>query len=258
MNMYGWRGKIGHIAPSRGDIFVYEFYKMAPDGVLFFNTTGTIRQLDRSDIERQITRIEEAAFDLAAEGVDVILIGGTPLFTSQGVGSDVTTAQRIEEKVKVRVSAGVTGELEALRALRLKKIVVASPHEDELNEKLKVFLEGNGFEVIRIGGLGIRKNSDISKVPAYGSYQLAKKVFFEAGEKPDGVFIPCPRWPTIGNLDLLERELGCPVVSSCQAYSWWALKLLNIRENITGYGKLMGTLAGTVHPSGMEEHTSQF
>lgn len=243
MKMYGWRGKIGHIAPSRGDIFVYEFYRMVPKDVLLFNTTGTIRQMDRADIERQITRIEEAAFDLAAEGVDLILIGGTPLFTSQGVGSDVRTAQRIEEKVKVRVSAGVTGELEALKTLRLKKIVVASPHEDEINNNLRVFLEGNGFKVIHIRGLGIRKNSEISKVPEYGSYQLAKKVFFEAGEKPDGVFLPCPRWPTIGNLDLLERELGCPVVSSCQAYTWWALKLLNIRENITTYGKLLGTLA---------------
>lgn len=243
MKMYGWRGKIGHIAPSRGDIFVYEFYRMAPKDVLLFNTTGTIRQLDRTDIERQISRIEEAAFDLAAEGVDLILIGGTPLFTSQGVGSDTRTAQRIEEKVKVRVSAGVTGEIEALRALGLKRIVVASPHEEEINERLKAFLEGNGFKVVHMRGLGIRKNSEISKVPEYGSYQLAKKAFFEAAEKADGVFLPCPRWPTIGNLNLLEEELGCPVISSCQAYAWWGLKLLNIRERITGFGKLMATLS---------------
>jgi maleate isomerase len=241
--MYGWRGKIGHIAPSRGDIFVYEFYQMAPKGVLFFNTTGTIRQLDRNDIERQLARIEEAASDLAAEGVDLILIGGTPLFTSQGVGSDVKTAQRIQEKVKIQVSAGVTGEVEALRRLGLRRIVVASPHEDELNETLKAFLEGNGFEVIHIRGLGIRKNSEISKLPEQAAYQLAKRVYFEAREKADGVFIPCPRWPTIGHIGLLERELGCPVISSSQAYTWWALKLLNIRDDITGYGKLMDTLA---------------
>jgi maleate isomerase len=199
--------------------------------------------MDRKDIERQISRIEEAAFDLAAEGVDLILIGGTPLFTSQGPGSDIRTAQRIQEKVKVKVSAGVTGEIEALKTLGLKKVVVASPHEEEINDNLKAFLEGNGFKVIHIRGLGIRKNSEISKVSEYASYQLAKQVFFEAKEKPDGVFLPCPRWPTIGTLNLLEKELGCPVISSCQAYSWWALKLINIRDTITGYGKLMGTLA---------------
>ena len=241
--MYGWRGKIGHIAPSRGDIFVYEFYRMAPEDVLFFNTTGTIRQMDRADIERQITRIEEAAVDLAAEGVDLILIGGTPLFTSQGAGSDIRTAQRIQEKVKVRVTAGVTGELEALKTMGMKRFVVAAPHEDEINRTLKAFLEANGFEVIHIRGLGVRKNSEISKLPEYASYQLAKKVYFEAKEKPDGVYITCPRWPTIRNIALLERELGCPVISASQSYTWWALKLINIREPIAGYGKLMDTLA---------------
>ena len=29
--MYGWRAKIGHVAPSRGDTLVYEFYKMLPE-----------------------------------------------------------------------------------------------------------------------------------------------------------------------------------------------------------------------------------
>lgn len=27
--MYGWRARIGHVAPSRGDILVYEFHKMS-------------------------------------------------------------------------------------------------------------------------------------------------------------------------------------------------------------------------------------
>ncbi len=241
--MYGWRGKIGHISPSRGDILVYEFYKMSPPGVLFFNTTGTIRQLDRDHIERQISRIEDAALDLAQEGVDLIMIGGTPLFTSQGAGSDIKTAQRIQEKVHTPVTTGVTGEIAALKELGIKKVVVATPYEPQLDTMLKAFLEASGFQVVNIGGMGVKRNSDISKLPERASYRLAKKLFFEAPERPDGLFIPCPRWPTIGNIELLEQELGCPVISSGQAYSWWCLKLLNIRESISGYGSLMRTLA---------------
>lgn len=30
--MYGWRARIGHVAPSRGDTLLYEFYKMFPEG----------------------------------------------------------------------------------------------------------------------------------------------------------------------------------------------------------------------------------
>ena len=58
--MYGWRAKIGHVAPSRGDTLVYEFYKMLPEGFMLLNSTGTIRQLVDADFERQLQRIEEA------------------------------------------------------------------------------------------------------------------------------------------------------------------------------------------------------
>ena len=30
--MYGWRARVGHVAPSRGDTLVYEFYRMLPEG----------------------------------------------------------------------------------------------------------------------------------------------------------------------------------------------------------------------------------
>ena len=32
--MYGWRARIGFIAPSRMDSFIYEFYKIVPEGVV--------------------------------------------------------------------------------------------------------------------------------------------------------------------------------------------------------------------------------
>lgn len=40
----------------------------------------------------------------------------------------------------------------------------------------------------------------------------------------------------------LESEIGKPVVTSCQAYIWYALESAHVKEKISGYGKLMGTL----------------
>ena len=52
--MYGCRARIGHVAPSRGDTLVYEFYKMFPEGFMMLNTTGTVWQLVDDDFERQL------------------------------------------------------------------------------------------------------------------------------------------------------------------------------------------------------------
>ena len=239
--MYGWRARVGHVAPSRGDVLVYEFYRMIPEGFMLLNSTGTIRQLVDTDFERQLQRIEEATIDLAENNCDAIIIGGSPLFTKMGYGSDIAMGKQLTAKVGVPVAAGITGEIEALRTMGIKKVVVATPHEDELNQRMKKFLEASGLQVLMIEGYGVRQNSKIADLPVHASYKIAKRLYEKAPEA-DGIFVPCPRWPTIGDVELLEHEIGKPVVTSCQAYIWYALKLAHAKEKITGFGRLMTTL----------------
>lgn len=102
--MYGWRAKIGHVAPSRGDTLVYEFYRMMPQGFMILNSTGTIRQLVDADFERQLQRIEEAAQDLVENRCDAIIIGGSPLFTKLGYGSDIEMEKKLTARFGVPTS----------------------------------------------------------------------------------------------------------------------------------------------------------
>jgi maleate cis-trans isomerase len=240
--MYGWRAKVGHVAPSRGDTLVYEFYQMLPEGFMILNSTGTIRQLVDADFERQLERIEEAAADLVDNKCDSIIIGGSPLFTKLGYGSDIDMSKKLTAKFGVPISPGITGEVEALKSLGLKKLVVATPHEDTLNERMKVFLEKSGFNVLKIHGYGVRKNADLTDMDIHAAYRIAKRLYEQASEA-DGVFVPCPRWPTITDVDLLEREIDKPVVTSCQAYIWHALKMAKVKQSVTGFGRLMASLA---------------
>lgn len=240
--MYGWRARIGHVAPSRGDTLVYEFYRMLPEGFMILNSTGTIRQLVDADLERQLQRIEEAAADLVENRCDSIIIGGSPLFTKLGHGSDLEMARKLTARFGVPVSPGITGEIAALKSLGLNKLVVATPHEDTLNERMKRFLEASGFRVLKIRGYGVRKNADLTDMDEHAAYKIAKRLYEEAPEA-DGLFVPCPRWPTIGDVALLESEIGKPVVTSCQAYIWHGLKLAKIKQQVSGFGRLMASLA---------------
>ena len=239
--MYGWRAKIGHVAPSRGDTLVYEFYKMLPEGFMLLNSTGTIRQLVDTDFERQLQRIEEATQDLVDNKCDAIIIGGSPLFTKLGYGSDREMANKLTAKFGVPISPGISGEVEALKSLTIEKVVVATPHEEALNQRMKAFLEASGFKVLKIEGYGIRKNAELTDMPVHAAYKIAKRLYEQAPEA-DGIFVPCPRWPTITDVDLLEREIGKPVVTSSQAYIWFALQMAKVKEKITGFGRLMASL----------------
>jgi maleate cis-trans isomerase len=209
---------------------------------MLLNSTGTIRQLVDADFERQLQRIEEAAQDLVENKCDAIIIGGSPLFTKLGYGSDVEMAKKLTAKYGVPISPGITGEVEALRSLSIKKVVVATPHEESLNQRMKAFLEASGFQVLKIEGYGMRKNADLTDMDIHAAYRIAKRLYEQAPEA-DGIFVPCPRWPTITDVDLLEREIGKPVITSCQAYIWYALRMARVKEPVGGFGHLMASLA---------------
>ena len=52
------------------------------------------------------------------------------------------------------------------------------------------------------------------------------------------MFISCTGLHVLGIIDMLEEDLGKPVITSNQVALWSALKGLNVRDKIQGLGKL--------------------
>jgi maleate isomerase len=214
---------------------------MFPEGFMMLNTTGTVRQLVDSDFEAQLSRIEEAVQDLVDNNCDSIIFSGSPLFTRLPFGADRELGEKLSDKFGIPVAAGLTAEVEALKAMNCSKLVVGTPYEDEINQRLKRHLEQSGFEVLQIAGYGVRKNSQLTDLPVHASYKIAKRLYAK-DRSADGVFIPCPRWPTITDVAQLEMEIGKPVITSSLACCWYAMKLIDIKEDVKGFGSLMASL----------------
>jgi maleate isomerase len=161
---------------------------------------------------------------------------GSPLFTRLPFGTDREMGKKLTEKFHGPVAAGLTAEVEALIAMKVKKLVVGTPYEDEINQRLKRYLEASGFEVLQIAGYGVRKNAQLTDLPVHGSYKIAKRLYAKARDA-DGIFIPCPladhrRRGTAG-------RRGKPVITSSLACIWHAMKFIDIKEHVSGYGRLM-------------------
>lgn len=239
--MYGWRGRFAFLAPSRGDTLVYEFYRIAPKGVMLINTTGTIRNLQKDDIEARLQTLEAAARDVVAEQVDLIIAGGGPIVTMLGYGSEERLAAQLTEACGVPCVMGIQLQVEALRAVGSKRPVIASPYPPELDEQLAQYLGQAGFEVQGCKGLGIVNNAQLGLLPEHAALRCGRQAAAAAPEA-DAIFMPCSRWPTLDAVVLLEQELGVPVVSSPLAYFYGAFTRLNIRDRFEGCGSLLRSL----------------
>lgn len=244
--MYGWRGRVGFVLPSRGDTFIYEFCKMAPEGVIPVAAALGVQRLVADQLSAIIDRYVAAARELVYEECDVICLSGTPPITTGLPGTEQRLLEAARALTSVPVFTGIQTEVEAMRVMGMRRVAVATPYTDELNAKFQAYFTSQGFEVVAVKGLGIERNVDISKLPIHASYRMARQVFLEHPDV-DGIHLTCPRWATVVNLDRLEQDLGVPVTSSSQAHAFGAFWRLHLRQRITGFGSLLERLA-TIAP----------
>ena len=241
--MYGWRGRIGHVSPALHDTQALEEHQFMPEGVMVVTITLGVQNLVKEEFDRAFSLMEQGALAMAREEVGAIIIGGDPIFCMQGLGSHQKIIDSVFEKTKIPTSTTLSASMDGLQSLGVKRLAIVTPFVVERNEALRKYLEGYGFEVVAEKGLGITRNLDLTKVPLHASYQLGIEAVRQA-KGVEGIYIPCSRWPVVGNIGALETDLGIPVVSNVQATSWFGLKALGVKDRIEGYGVLLEKLAG--------------
>lgn len=245
--MQGWRARIGLIIGSANYNMEPDFYKMAPEGI----TVHTSRILVTESTAESIVEMEKhavrAAEELKTAAVDILVYGCTAGSFLKGLGQDTEVIKALEDASSIPTITTSTAVVEALRLLEINKVSVATPYTDDINAKLKTFLEDNGFIVVQLKGLldlmerkKIYPLSDIEiscigiQEP-YVSYKLVRKM---ATDDSHGFFISCTNLRAVEIIQMLENDLGKPVISSNQASLAIALKRLGIRSNVKGFGSL--------------------
>jgi len=163
--------------------------------------------------------------------------------TFKGHGFERDLLARAQRQTSAPVVALVRCEVEALEAVGARRIAIGAPYTEELTEKFAAYFRAAGFEVVATRSLGIERPVEMAQLPPDASADVARALRREA-PGADAIHLTCPRWPTLGKLADLERELGVPVTSSSQSVVYGTLRRLGIAEARPGFGSLLERLAG--------------
>lgn len=227
--------------PVPGD--AEEVARFIPDGVNW-HIVGTPRDFgtdDRPAITRdrlfamaENPNIEATAAKLPALGAQAIGYGCTSASYVRGVGGDTDISARITDTTRLPSTTTSTTAVEALKFLGVTRVAVLSPHVDELNERLRTFLEGHGLDVVHMRGLN--KLRGIEDIPQEEIYELVVQLV----DRPeaDSIFVSCTGMRTSNILSRLEEATGKPVVSALQATIWGTLRLADTPSELPGLGSL--------------------
>jgi len=235
---YGWRARIGVIVPSINKVAEPEFWRLAPPGVAIHAARASNHG---KTTEESYFKMAEAALtaasDLATADVDLVLYACTS-------GSVICPLPKLVADMRERSGkpsiATIGSVVTALRVLGAKRVALATPYVDFVNQSERRFLEESGFEVTSVYGLQMGETQEerrgIGRVPPQHVYRMARLV-----DRPeaDAIFISCTNLATLDVIAQIESDLGKPVVTSNQASFWSCLRLMRLPDRIDGYGRLL-------------------
>ncbi|MBE9636915.1 aspartate/glutamate racemase family protein [Salipiger pacificus] len=105
--------------------------------------------------------------------------------------------------------------VDALRATGARRISVATPDHEALNQHEMHFLQGHGFDVLAIRGLGIGAGGPaaFSRIARTPPDEVRAHVRETVAAGTEAVLLACTDFPSLPLVAELEQALGVPVIS---------------------------------------------
>jgi maleate isomerase len=238
--MMGWRTRIGFLVPPGNPTVEPEMTELAPTGVSVHFTrlsasgsAGTHSGQEERN-RTQIASLDEATRLLAMVSPQVIVMAHTATSYTLGREAEAELVHRQEIASGTRFTTAFGSVLEALTTLDVRRIAYATPYDADLTEQGRAHLAQNGFDVVGVARLeGVRSIYEETAERAYAVGKQADRPEAEA------IFLSGTGMPTLEMLQVLEDDLGKPVVSAASAMMWNALRIAGVRAPRQGYGRLL-------------------
>lgn len=225
------RARIGVLVPFTNTNLEADLAMLRPGGVsMHFARIGGYDADEVPDAD-QMAGLGEASLDeplrlLGGARPDLVLYGCTSATLTHGTAFDRELAARIATETGAATVTAAGALVQALHALKVKRVGFASPYVGAINDMAVAFLSDCGVETVSRADIGVELGN-------YGQGELTPDEVFDLGRRADSgaagaIVLSCTDMRSVEAIERLEQALGKPVVCSNQAMLFAALKVLGI------------------------------
>jgi maleate isomerase len=239
MNFTMWRGVVGIVHPTRRPGAVESLIRILPDGIGVSNLHLNVREGSKKEFQSAIDAYEKNVAEFAEDGVDLIHPMGAPPFMLLGFKGEARVIAGWEKKYKVPMFTSGQNHVRAMKALGIRKFIGAS-YSAVQNKIVVDYMTEAGFEVASMEPIDVPFDQ-ASHISPEMLYTHIKKLH-RRSPKADGIYIQGSAWRVERVVELLEQDLGLPVVHANIARAWEVQKRLCVNQPLKGFGRLYAEL----------------
>ncbi|GAA4237853.1 maleate isomerase [Actinomadura meridiana] len=247
--------RIGQIVPSSNVTMETEVpaifrarETVAPERFTFHSSRMRMKRVSKRELAAMDADSARCAAELSDADVDVLGYACLVAIMSAGYGyhgeSERTLAKVTEDNgapAPVVTSAGAL--VSALHLMGAKSIAVVCPYMRPLTETVVNYIRHEGVEVVDYTALEIPDNLDVA---AHDPKKLVPIAHALNTDDADAIVLSaCVQMPSLASIEIVEQELGKPVLSASIATAHHLMRALDLLAFAPGAGTLLsGAYAG--------------
>jgi len=232
-----WRGVVGVVKPTHRPGSLEEFIRLLPDGIGVVPVYLNFKRGTEDEFRGALNAVEEKVAELATEGVDLIHPEGAPPFMVHGYKGEEKIIKEWEAKYKIPMVTATQTQVEALRALNVKRFVGVTYFIGKVNDITTRYFQDAGFDVLGMEGIPVAFE-DVGRLASQEIYAHTRKAFLK-NQNADGIYMLGTGWRCLDIIHLLEEDLQVPVIHPVPARVWAIQKRLHVRQRVKGFGRLL-------------------
>ncbi|MDH5341567.1 MAG: hypothetical protein OEW79_01905 [Betaproteobacteria bacterium] len=217
---------LGYIIPHLyTDMDAYQFYRVAPDGMMLVTTGLNLKEYSLAAVESELPALWRAFDLLKNKNVDRIALSGVPVASALGRKKMLEILAEASQRTGIPCDTDLEAHIATLQHFGVTKLALATRWPDAVNTALSNYLKEAGIEVVSLRARG--RNLDQNKVSSpLADHELALELGSQAlRDAPDAqaLLLPGGLWYAIYAVPLLEAEFGKPVLLNILSTTWAAL-----------------------------------
>jgi maleate cis-trans isomerase len=223
------------------DNVAYQFYRIAPDGVMLMLANLEISDYSTKAVEHELPLFWKHVEELAQSGANRIVLTGVPVSAALGRERVQSLIAEVQKRTGVTFDTDLEAIIAAAQHLRTTRVALATRWHEPLNDAVAGYLKLAGIEVVgrQAQGATMAQNAALKAADGMRLAIDLGRAALAAAPTAQALILPGGRWLSTHAVAPLEAEFKKPVLLNLNSSLWAALRSAGRGLPVSGGGMLL-------------------